>query len=236
MNQFDSEYINKFQKHVDVTKIPSSEIKSWLLEKHYAHTIPAVIHSFGLFINGDLEGVCCYGSPACPSNNSLGKFKQIELVRLVVNEGLLKNTLSHFVSSTFKLLPKPLSLISYADNNMGHHGYIYQSTNWLYTGLGEAVSNWVDDNGNPVHNRTMSEKAKEYPNLSAVEVAHKLGYQKVIGSSKYRYYYFIGNKRDKRKWLYELTSKYNILPYPKGENRRYKMPKDTIKTTNLLKF
>jgi len=221
---------------MDVTNIPKKEINPWLLKKHYAHTIPAVIYQFGIFIDKMLEGVCCYGSPACPSNNSMGDFKQIELVRLVVNEELPKNTLSHFVASTFKLLPSPLSLVSYADSKMGHHGYIYQATNWYYTGKGEAVNNWIDKDNKAIHNRTMSETSKKYPELTTTEMAHSLGYQKVIGSSKYRYFNFIGNKRDKRLWLQELKKKYNILPYPKGENKRYKIPKDTVKTTNLLKY
>ena len=38
-------------------------------------------------------------------------------------------------------------------------------------------------------------------------------------SSKHRYIYFIGNKTQKKNMLKNL--KYEIQPYPKGENKRY---------------
>lgn len=58
-----------------------------------------------------------------------------ELNRLCVSEGLPKNALSWFVGQTFKMLPSPLALVSFADSGQNHHGYIYQATNWIYTGL-----------------------------------------------------------------------------------------------------
>ena len=45
-----------------------------------------------------------------------------------------KNCLSYFVSQCLKLLPQPMAVISYADPNVYHTGYIYQATNWYYTG------------------------------------------------------------------------------------------------------
>jgi len=36
---------------------------------------------------------------------------------------------------------------------------------------------------------------------------------------KHRYFYFIGNKRDKKKMMAELP--YESQPYPKGDNKRY---------------
>jgi hypothetical protein len=79
--------------------------------------------SFGLYDqNYILHGVCCYGTSANNHNNQMGNFKQIELVRLVVNELLPKNTLSFFITQTFKQLKQPLSLISYADVGKNHHG------------------------------------------------------------------------------------------------------------------
>ena len=33
------------------------------------------------------------------------------------------------------MITKPKVIVSYADTSLGHHGYIYQATNWIYTGL-----------------------------------------------------------------------------------------------------
>lgn len=35
-----------------------------------------------------------------------------------------------------------LILVSYADSAQGHHGYIYQATNWIYTGISAKRTEW----------------------------------------------------------------------------------------------
>ena len=122
-----------------VLPIKSFEVEPWLLEKHYAKRIPNIVHAFGLYEDKNLIGVITYGLPA--SNNLCRGVcgdewsdKVIELNRLCLlnNE---KNQSSFLVSNSMKLLPKPTIVISYADNAQGHVGYVYQATNFLYTGL-----------------------------------------------------------------------------------------------------
>jgi len=205
-----------------VRRIENFQTKEWLLYKHYAHTIPNVMYSFGMFDEEDnLQGVCCYGTPANNHNNEMGQFKQIELVRLCVNDGLPKNTLSQFVSQTFKLLEGPLSIISYADAGKNHHGYIYQATNWIYTGLGGGVDFYIDENNREIHSRIMSDYRLKWPDKSRKQIAEELHWKSVEGTYKHRYFYFIGNKRDKKIWLKTLTEKYKPKEYPKGDNERY---------------
>ena len=43
--------------------------------------------------------------------------------------------------------------------------------------------------------------------------------ERKIRTSKHRYVYFIGNKKQKKQMLAELN--YEILPYPKGKSKRY---------------
>ena len=46
---------------------------------------------------------------------------------------------------------------------------------------------------------------------------------------KHRYFYFLGNKTQKKQMLNNL--KYKIMPYPKGENKRYDASyKPTVQT------
>ena len=120
-----------------VKSIDSFECKEWFLYKHYAHKMPNIVYSFGLFINDKLSGVCSFGQPPPNFNNSedicigIENVRVLELSRLVVNDGLPKNTLSNFVSKCLKLLPKPMIIVSYSDTRQGHNGYIYQATNWI---------------------------------------------------------------------------------------------------------
>lgn len=172
-------------------------------------------------MEGIIKGVCTFGTPPRVMNDGESIFndyrvKTLELNRLVVNDDLPKNTLSFFVSFCLKCLPKPLCVVSYADSTFGHNGYIYQATNWIYTGLNQIHERQIFYNGKEVHPRTacsmgftnITEWAKNDSNV-------KLGdYTK-----KHRYLIFLGSKKDKHKMKNSL--KYKIEPYPKGDNKKY---------------
>lgn len=192
-----------------VQSIDSKTIKEWLLKKHYAKRMCSISYCFGLFENNILVGVCTFGSPAsrplcigvCGIDSA---HKVYELNRLCVNDGFEKNVLSYFVSNCLKMLPDDLILVSYADTAQGHNGYIYQATNWYYTGA-----------------------TKERTDIGSEDGKHSRHYDKNIDytknrkfrSSKHRYIYFTGSKKHKKNNLKLL--KYPIMQYPKGENKRY---------------
>ena len=90
-------------KNHKVEKIKNQECKEWFLYKHYAKRIPTISYAYGLYIDNCLEGVCSFGRPMSHTLikgafNGLYENSFLELNRLVVNEGLKKNTLSFFVS------------------------------------------------------------------------------------------------------------------------------------------
>ncbi len=194
----------------------------WLLKKHYAKRRCSISYSFGLFnLNNILIGVCTFGSPAsrslcigvCGIDNS---HKVLELNRLCVNDGLEKNVLSYFVSNCLKSLPNDLVIVSYADTQQGHNGYIYQATNFIYTG---ATKERTDiDTGSEKHSRHYK-KDTDYS-------------KRKFRSSKHRYVFFIGDKRQIRKLKQSLN--YQIEPYPKGENKRYDSSYSTQIQTQLF--
>jgi len=141
-----------------VSSIDSYLCKEWLLHKHYAKRLPNIEYSFGLYNNKILTGIITFGQPPSPSlkGSICGKkYEQhcIELNRLVVNDDIDKNALSYFVSSSIKQLPKPKIIVSFADKNINHNGYIYQATNFIYTGESSNNEMLVDDNGNEFHFR-----------------------------------------------------------------------------------
>lgn len=104
---------------------------------HYLHRRPPVSHAYGLHIDGRLLGVVTYGTPAsrhlqmsaCPTDPSL----VLELNRLWLHDDLPSNSESWFVARTLRLLP-PRIVVSYADPQHGHVGYIYRALNFRYAG------------------------------------------------------------------------------------------------------
>ena len=192
-----------------VRSIDSEQTKEWLLKKHYLKRMPNISYAFGLYEGQILIGVLTIGKPPSLSlcENVCGvEYKNFvyELNRLCINDKLPKNTLSHFLGASFNLIRDNLILVSYADTQWGHHGYIYQATNWVYTGLTDPK---VDKliKGNEKHSRHNS----GYNSNTEFERKER--------SRKHRYIYFVG----KRKREFRKKLKWEVLPYPKGDNNRY---------------
>ncbi len=187
-----------------VLPIKSEETYSWLLQKHYAKRIPQIMYAFGLYEESTLVGVVTYGIPASPSlcMGICGKEwsdKVLELNRLCLQDNT-KNQSSFLVSNSIKLLPKPTIVVSYADQAQGHVGYVYQATNFLYTGsTKERTDMGGRDGKHSRHNKDPSIR--------------------VFRSSKNRYVYFHGDKKQKK--LMRNLLKYEVLPYPKGDTKKY---------------
>jgi len=163
------------------------------------------------------------------ANNNLNEIvkgvKAIELNRLIINDDVDKNTLSFFVSQSLNMLPKPMVVISYADSGQGHNGYIYQATNWIYTGLGKGDYEFKK-NGRQFHRKNIYDLL----GTGSLENAKKNGYEVVKVEPKHRYIFFIGSKKQKKKMINQLSWK--IQPYPKGNNKRYDSSyKPTIQQT-----
>jgi hypothetical protein len=202
-----------------VISINSYLCYDWLLYKHYAKRIPSISYSFGLYNDNLLVGILTIGKPASPQlcDGICGKEYSnyvYELNRLCINEGLEKNVLSYFVSKCLKLINKDMILVSYADTKMSHNGYIYQATNWIYTGA-----------------------TKERTDIGFEDGTHSRHYDKNIDysirkhrSSKHRYVYFIGKL--KKQFIKNLN--YKICKYPKGENKYYDASYNPIIQTILF--
>jgi hypothetical protein len=206
-----------------VKSIDTYLTKEWLLKKHYAKRIPPIEFSFGLYDqNNILNGVVTYGTPVSSTLRNLwhNKYKLYELNRLVINENSEKNILSFFVSKSLKKLPSPSVIVSYADTSKNHHGYIYQATNFVYTGLSIPFKDYLVKGLEHLHHTTIEDLSRGQKNR--VEwLRNKFGDKliQIDRPRKHRYFYFIGNKMQKKDILKMLP--YQIKPYPKGDNKRY---------------
>jgi hypothetical protein len=182
-----------------IRRIQYKESLPFILNIHYAKRVPMIIFAFGLFEKTKLVGIITYGKPASHSLciGVAGEHNQnlvIELNRLVLKNNK-KNEASILISASFKLLPKPLIIISYADTKHKHVGVVYQATNFMFTGTTKARTDMAGKDGK--HSR------------------HHLGdsTDRVDRSAKHRYIYVIGNKKDKKTLTKQI--KYKTMPYPK---------------------
>ena len=148
------------------------------------------------------------------------EFKLIELNRLVINEGLEKNVLSFLIGQSFNFLPKPLVLVSYADSSQNHHGYIYQATNWIYTGLSIPFKDYYIKGMEHLHNGTIMDMSRGKENR-VQWLKDKFGDNLIMieRARKHRYFMFLGNKKEVK--IMNKMLPYKKETYPKGENKRY---------------
>jgi len=214
-----------------VLPIKNEESYPWLLEKHYAKRIPQIMFAFGLYINDEMKGVVTFGIPASPSL-CMGICGQehstivLELNRLCLMDNN-KNESSFLVSNAIKLLPRPTIVVSYADNAQGHVGYIYQATNFLYTGLSAHRVDWTVKGLEHKHSKTISDGMT----LESIKAKYGDDFYYTERSRKHRYILFHGSKTDKKVLNGKL--KYEVLPYPKGDTKRYDSGGD-VTTQGLL--
>tara|TARA_R100001015_G_C4529481_1_gene96287 strand:- start:26 stop:679 length:654 start_codon:yes stop_codon:yes gene_type:complete len=214
MNQvsFDLEPNLSVHDKYSVRKINYQDTKDLILNVHYAKRMPSISYAYGLFEDSILVGLVSYGVPASPRvcEGLCGKEhskKVLELNRLVLRNNK-KNEASILVSKSLKLLPKPTIVISYADTSQNHVGYIYQATNFIYLGLSAKRTDRIYING---------EKQKHGRHMISTDIENiKEKTVLVDRPRKHRYLHIMANKRDKKELLKQL--KYEIKPYPKGEN------------------
>ena len=229
-----------------VKPIQNYECKDWLLNKHYAKRIPSISYAFGLHDkNNHIKGIITYGKPmASPLIKTCfnGDYQDcfFELNRLVINDNIEKNALSFLVSQSLKMLPKPMVIVSYADTSQGHNGYIYQATNWYYSGLSSKFNDYMVKGYEHLHPSSILEMIGRSENLAkdvnrVDELKKRFGSENVYQverPQKHRYFYFLGNKNTIKNMKNKI--KYPELPYPKGENRRYDSSYTTTIQTKLF--
>jgi hypothetical protein len=218
-----------------VKSIDKYLVKEWLLHKHYLKRMTSFTYQFGLFEKDVLVGVITFGN-AIPLTMKKSLFGEkymdyvYELNRLCTNDDLDKNANSYFISEVFKLLPKPIIIVSYADKSIGHNGYIYQATNFIFTGESHTQLDWKLKGKEHLHSRTlMDEFAFQENRVEKLKEKYGDMLYQVRREPKYRYVYILADKRLKKQMMQDKL--FQIYPYPKGENLRYDASyKPTIQT------
>lgn len=195
-----------------VKPVTKFDATPFIIDIHYAKRFPSVSHYFGLFNDSEMIGLVCYGSPASHSLTIgiCGKeYKQqvLELNRLVLKYNR-KNEASYLIGQSFKLLPKPRIIVSYADTSQNHLGRVYQATNFIYTGLSDKHSEWRMKNSN-LHSKAVCRNYSLEERKSNPEK-----FEKIDRPRKHRYIYFLGSKKQIKH--YKSNLKYSVSNYPKA--------------------
>lgn len=193
----------------NVIQIDHKTAVDFLLPRHYSGRTPPISIAFGWYSGGELKAVCTFGKPAshslcigvCGEENESHVYELNRLCRVPE----WHEPLSAFVSACLRRLRVfDWIIVSFSDTAMGHHGYIYQACNFLYTGATKARTDKYTPNG---------KHSRHYQNYV------DLRYRKVR-SAKHRYVYFCTHNRHlKKQWMESL--RYPVEEYPKGDNENY---------------
>ena len=201
-------------KGYTVSAILSQDAHPWLTSIHYAHRIPSISYAYGLVNEGELVGVVTYGTPPSSTlcRGVCGDEYQadvLELNRLVLKHNL-PNEASRLVGQSLRLLPSPRIVVSFADSAQAHVGYVYQATNFLYTGLS---TKFLDPRVKGLEHQHHATYAH---GLTNAQVIAKYGVDNVTfieRSRKHRYVTFVGSKSQRR--TYRSALRYEVQAYPK---------------------
>lgn len=208
---------------ITVLQISSKDVAPWLLSRHYARRMCPISYAFGAYRKGQLIGIVTYGTPASSSLRSGicgGEWTQcvLELNRLCCENS--KNTASILIGKSLRMLPKPSIVVSYADTAQGHVGYVYQATNFIYTGLSAKRTDWMVKGKEHLHSATISDETRGMSDR-AKWMREKYGDDFYLKDRprKHRYVYFCGTRKQKKDMLASLS--YPIERYPKGCSKTY---------------
>jgi hypothetical protein len=186
-----------------------------VIANHYLHRKAPCTFAFGMFDSvAQLVGVVIYGVPAsstllkgiCGPDESQNVY---ELTRLWVDDSVPKNGESWLIGSTIKQLDREI-IVSFADSSAEHVGYVYQATNFIYTGLS---AKFKDPKVRGLEGQHHATYANGLTNKQVIEKFGDRVYW-IERPRKHRYIYFNATKTRKKVLLSKL--RYKVLPYPKA--------------------
>lgn len=208
--------------------IDNSKAKKFMQKHHYTKSCAKSTIAFGFYYKEKLATVIVYGQPSgkflAKSIWEGGNEKEcLELLRLFSFDWCPKNTESYCISQSIKYLksnyPEIKFLVSYADTSVGHVGYIYQASNWLFVGYSGGEREFYID-GERRHRRDLYDK---YGTSSMKKLKELLGDRFIVSADRHkknRYIYVLGNKKERRELMKKIKLEIHS-EYPKGDLKYY---------------
>lgn len=202
-----------------VRAISRNQCAPFILGIHYARRWPSISYAFGLFDGSELIGIVTYGTPpSAPLRRGIAgdeyAGKVLELNRLCLKYNR-KNEASRLVGASLRMLPESI-VVSFADTEQGHKGYVYQACNFHYCGLSAKRTDWKVKGKEHLHGQTVADEFRGVKNRAAA-MREKYGDDFYLAPRprKHRYVYLVGSKTFKRKAKKAL--RYAIESYPKEQ-------------------
>ncbi len=178
---------------------------------HYSKSIPAgKLVKVGVWENDKFIGVVLFGRGANQNlSNAYGlpQDEACELVRIALTKHgtPVSKVMAIAIRFLKKTNPRLRLIVSYADPQQGHHGGIYQATNWLYAGKTKPQASFIL-NGKQIHKRSVMSKYK----TNSLEKLQGMGLDIAYSEKTFKHIYLMPLDAEMVKQI-QLLSK----PYPK---------------------
>ncbi len=222
MSLFDVEDVEEMPKVRDmiVAPVSNSDVTEFSRRYHYTGLPGNALWRWGLWHGPVLHGVVAYNT----GNRGLGASiigeehasKVWHMGRLMLSEDSPRNSESRLIGGSLQAIERSdhdvWAVVTFADENHGHIGTIYQATNAYYTGITDMTTRstsrkyYVNEHGEVRSFRSIRKDAEHRGGIPGWTM-------KFSDKPKHRYVYILGNKSERRQRLALL--KHPILPYPK---------------------
>jgi hypothetical protein len=187
-----------------------------VMKWHYSKSMPVgKLVKIGVWENNIFIGCVIFGRGATGNIGSPYGLKQIEICELVrvALKSDHKAPVSKIISISLNLLKNQCKgirlVVSYADTSQGHHGGIYQASNWIYVGDKECDALRVY--GRVIHRRSLYSKYGS-SGLPWVKKNIDPNAQRFQNGMKHKYIYPLDKSMD-------VYVKPLAKPYPKREKQ-----------------
>jgi hypothetical protein len=203
-------------------EIIGKDLAKVVIEKnHYSHKIPqAIKFRFGMYLDGTLRGVAIFSIPSnMHAITSVFRNENqsivIELSRFFTEDNTPRNFESKCLSMMLAYLRENTDydvVLSYADPNYKHIGYLYQATNFKYIGESSKEVRYLLPSGELITRRGLGRSSGDTEREHSKRLI-ECGARKIKMDGKHKYIYFICNRRRKGELMSKM--KCELLAYPK---------------------
>ena len=173
----------------EVRSVPLAVARQLVEQHHYARggsNTAVYVHGLYHQSTGQLYGVAWWLPPTRVAAESVNKAewqRVLSLSRMVMVPGTPANACSFLLARSIRIIRRErrfVSLVTYADESVGHTGGVYRAANWTYVGRTGPYPKWVD----PRSGRQVAPKATENRTKAQME---QLGYQRVGSFHKHKF-------------------------------------------------
>lgn len=173
---------------IRLVEADKTSARETIIAFHYTHSVPSgKSHYFSVD-----DAIVVFSIPANQFIGSFlfGKPREVwELSRLWAPDGHSRNLLTRAISQSVaafrKLEPDAWGMVSYADPNVGHSGFVYRAASWIPCGQVEENRYYRDAAGTVVSRRRFHSGGKSMTKAQIVA----LGYVETKQPGRWRFVY-----------------------------------------------